>query len=245
MIEDLSAYYRQQGIDSRDFRCAHISSCSSAGGNFTTAKASFVGPEYESGSLPRLLFLSLDAGSATPDASQRTLAAVRAQELATNVSTLPKGKHWYETHELAFLLLYQFKPDLTAADTSPFFAHVNSAKCCMNNPGRRQAADVLFKNCRGYLPGELQILQPDIVVSQGSPAKRAMEQFDVLEPQVRTADGLRCEGNVIRIGSRKALWLPTHHPSAYGVFWPQKKKCWRLYVDAVATFMATGSLQAW
>lgn len=168
-----------------------------------------------------------------------------AQELATNVSTLPKGKHWYETHDLAFVPLRQSKPDLTIGGTSPFFAHVNSAKCCMNNQGRRQAADALFNNCRGYLPGELRILQPDVVVSQGSPAKRAMEQFNVLEPRLRTTDGLRCEATVVRIGPKNALWIPTHHPSAYGVFWPQKKTCWRLYVDAVATFMATGSLQDW
>lgn len=245
MLAELLSYYRGHAIDSEGFACRHFGSCSQAGGRFTTAKASFVGPEYERGSLPRLLFLSLDSGSATADATARTLQAVREQELATDVSALPKGKHWYETHELAFVLLRQFKADLTVAGTSPYFAHVNSAKCCMNNPSRRQAADILFDNCRGYLPGELRILQPDIVVSQGAAARRAMEQFDVLEERTCSADGTVCKALVVRVGARHVLWLPTHHPSGYGSFWPQKKRCLPLYTAAVDVFTTARTLVGW
>jgi DNA replication protein DnaC len=75
------------------------------------------------------------------------------------------GRHWNETHELAWVLLQQFKRDLKVADISSYFAHVNSAKCSMNNPPRRQAADILFEDCREVIPGELRLLNPDIIVT--------------------------------------------------------------------------------
>ncbi|PYQ74283.1 MAG: hypothetical protein DMG01_21090 [Acidobacteria bacterium] len=45
------------------------------------------------------------------------------------------------------------------------FAHMNSAKCCQNNPRNAQAAAVLFENCRPFIAKELELLQPDIIVS--------------------------------------------------------------------------------
>lgn len=102
MLNALRLYYDHHHIGAERFRCVHEASCRGAGGNFTTAKESFVGPEYEKGKLPRLLFLSLDSGSAHPDPKDRTLEAVRRQELAEVVDLLPRHKHWYLTHELAW-----------------------------------------------------------------------------------------------------------------------------------------------
>jgi hypothetical protein len=50
---------------------------------------------------PRLLFLSLDSGSAEVDPSVKTLEAVRRREVNCDVNALPRNKHWYLTHELA------------------------------------------------------------------------------------------------------------------------------------------------
>jgi hypothetical protein len=93
MILALRNYYDERGIGALEFRCPHATSCRGAGGAFTTAKESFVGPEYEKGTLPRLLLLSLDSGSGHPRPADRTLEAVRRQELAervpARVSTAP------------------------------------------------------------------------------------------------------------------------------------------------------------
>ena len=49
--------------------------------------------------------------------------------------------------------------------------HANSAKCCMNKPQRKKANAVLFRNCQQNLSGELGILRPQIVVTQGKESR--------------------------------------------------------------------------
>ena len=159
MLSSLAAYYGAKGIAPEDFRCHHVAECSAESPRFTTAKASFVGTEYEKGNGPRLLFLSLDSGSAEVDPRRKTIEAVRYRELRENVAALHKNKHWYRTHELAWVLLRHFHPRLTIDTTSPYFAHVNSAKCCQNKHQRGKANRTLFANCRGFIPGELAILR--------------------------------------------------------------------------------------
>ena len=239
MLRKLNAFYESHGISPVGFCCPSLSKCSADSPYFTEAKASFVGPSYEESQLPRLLFLSLDSGSAYDDPSQRTAEAVRRQELATDVAALHKGKHWYRTHELALELLRQFKADLTVADTRLYFAHVNSAKCCQNKPHKKQADKTLFENCRRFIPGELRVLSPDIVVTQGGPAKDAiLEGFDVGQHDVRAVNGAHYETGLIELepGTRRGLWLHTYHPGNYGRFHPQRTHCWPRYAAAASRF---------
>lgn len=185
MLERLSDYYRAAGISAIGFGCRYERECRATAARFTTAKESYVGPKYEAGARPRLVFLSLDSGSASDVADAKTLAAVRRQTLEEDVGRLPHGKHWYLTHELAFALLRPFYPDLTIADSRLYFAHVNSAKCCANNPQRAQASDVLFDNCRAFLPGELAILSPDVIVSQGQAARSVITRAMTVRDHAR------------------------------------------------------------
>ena len=76
MLRELNAFYESHGISPVGFRCPSRAMCSANSPRFTSAKASHVGPSYEDGELPRLLFLSLDSGSADPDPRQRTAEAV-------------------------------------------------------------------------------------------------------------------------------------------------------------------------
>ena len=70
------------------------------------AREAFVGTEYEKGALPRLLFVSLDPGSSDVDPKRRTAESIRyREEHGCDVATLPKPRHWYRTHELAWILL--------------------------------------------------------------------------------------------------------------------------------------------
>ena len=238
MLRELNRFYESRGISPVGFGCPSRSACSAQSPHFTEAKASFVGPSYEERRLPRLLFLSLDSGSADPDPRRRTAEAVRRQNLATDVEALPKNKHWYRTHELAFELLRQFKADLTVADTRLYFAHVNSAKCCQNKPQRKLADNTLFENCRRFIPGELRILSPDVVVTQGGWAKAAiLKGFAVPQHDVRTVDGAHYETGFIELEpGRKCLWLQTYHPANFGLFYPQRTHCWPLYAETVGRF---------
>ena len=246
MLERLSAFYDSHGISPVAFHCPSRAACSANSPDFTEAKASFVGPRYEDGPLPRLLFLSLDSGSGDPDPQQRTPEAVRMWNLACDVAALPKNGHWYRTHEMAWKLLRQFEPHLTLPDTRLHFAHVNSAKCCQNMSGRRQADPTLFKNCRRFIPGELRILNPDVVVTQGGWAKGAI-RFAVrrhghvvrtVESDARFRRNAYYETGLVELDPdvKPSLWLQTYHPTAFGRFYPQRAHCWPLYAEEVGRF---------
>ena len=246
MLTKLYAFYESHGISPVGFRCSSRSRCSANSPHFTEAKASYVGPRYEERTLPRLLFLSLDSGSGRSDPQQRTAEAVRDRELARDVEALPKNQHWYRTHEMASELLRQFKPELTVTDARLYFSHVNSAKCCQNKRQKKQADKTLFENCRRFIPGELRILSPDIIVTQGKPAKKAiLKSFPVRRRVVRTVESAprfrldaHYETGLIELASdvRASLWLQTYHPTNFGRFNPQRTHCWPLYVEEVGRF---------
>ena len=204
-----------------------------------------MGPLYgKRTALPRLLFLSLDSGSADKCPQTRTAEAVRKGTLDLDVEELPKNQHWYRTHEMALKLLRQFEPGLTVADTLKYFAHVNSAKCCQNKPKGEEADQVLFDNCRQFIPGELCILKPDVIVTQGHQAKNAICcNFHVRRHVVRK---MKCayyksdahnETGLIELPDKKlSLWLHTYHPRYAKGFYPQYARCWLLYAKKVGRF---------
>ena len=184
MLEQLKNYYESNGISAINFRCKHEGNCRGSYADFTTAKEAFLGPEYEKGSIPRLLFLSLDSGGENKDPVNRTMEKLREDILKSNVSKFHKGRHWYLTHKLAFELLKQFKEDLSIDNIAASFAHTNSAKCCMNKKGRKMADKIMFRMCREYLSGEIAILKPDILITQGKEARFSIE--DVFANQIET-----------------------------------------------------------
>ena len=246
MLESLTAFYEANGISPVDFRCPWRAECSARSPDFTEAKASFVGPRYQERTLPRLLFLSLDSGSGHKNPQRRTAQAVRMRELDRDVAALPKNRHWFRTHEMALELLRQFDAQLQVADTRLYFAHVNSAKCCQNKSGRETADSTLFENCRRFIPGELRILNPDVIVTQGGRAKDAiLKNFEVRRRDVRTVESdprfrfdARYETGLIKLkpDSKTCLWLQTYLPNNFGRFNPQRTHCWPLYAEEVGRF---------
>lgn len=238
MLEALRTYYTRHGILSTSFTCSHKHHCEGACTDFTGPKSAFVGTGYERGELPRLLFVSLDSGSGEKISENRLPEAVRIQEeINCNVLALSKHKHWYRTHELAWYILRRFAPGIKLTEAKIFFAHANSAKCCMNKPQRKKANATLFRNCRGYLAGELEILRPDIIVTQGNEAKIA-----ILPYRKNVIDEFAAE---IEIGARKIFWLHTYHPSNWGAFNKQRRfnketqtaDGWSMYSELIHAFI--------
>ena len=110
---------------------------------------------------------------------------------------------------------------------------------------RKQADSVLFENCRRFIPGELRLLSPDIVVTQGVWAKLAIqESFDVLQHDERTLPASDYKNDAhyetglieLELGAETVLWLHSYHPGNYGHFNPQRKHCWPLCARAVGRF---------
>lgn len=243
MLRRLDAFYKSNGISPVHFGCPWRSACCGDSAAFTEAKASYVGPFFEERRLPRLLFLSLDPGGADPRPEERTIEAVRRQNLAMDVEKLPPTRHWYLTHELAFALLRQFKADLTVPDTRLYFAHVQSAKCS-DKPEKEPASERLFDNCRSFILQELEILNPDIVVTQGNAAVEAILKggFIVRQHVRRTVKDARYETAFLEFDREmRCLWLQTYLPGARSLFQQQRRHCWPLYAKAVARFWTSTS----
>ena len=232
MFGQLEAYYRDEGILSTSFTCPFQCVCSGGREAFTGPKSAFVSSGYERGDLPRLLFLSLDSGSGEESAEARLPTAVRAELEQANDIPNPKGLHWYRTYELAWYILKQFRP-LKREQVNQYFAHANSAKCCQNKRGRSQADPKLFKNCRGYLAGELRVLRPDIVVTQGDWAKSGMNSIVEIQERI---DKFAC---IARFDGRAVFWLHTYHPCRFSDFYAQRDDCegWERYSKEMKDFV--------
>ena len=239
MLGELENYYNQNGILATNFTCKHKNECSKDCGEFTGPKSAFVSVGYENGTLPRLLFLSLDSGSGNKIDENRLPLAVREREESRDVAALPKHKHWYRTHELAWYLLKRFDPSLRIENVHDYFAHANSAKCCMNKAQKEKADKILFENCREYLKPELEILAPEIVVTQGNEAKKAIL---ALGAHIRGIDDF---ASIIKLNGKKVFWLHTYHPNNWGAFNKHRNankvtgvaEGWEFYAEQVFTFV--------
>lgn len=233
MFKDLERYYREQGILSTVFTCPHQDDCKGGRDKFTGPKSAFVSVEYERRNLPRLLFLSLDSGWGAEDPKDRLPEAVRRDEMDSDIRDQRGNRHWFLTHELAWYILRRFDSNLGLEDAKRYFAHANAAKCCQNKSGSKQADPRLFANCRKYLPGELRVLRPDVLVTQGKQAKLSiMKIYGGGRPLREDTDAVQIE-----MDDRQVVWFHTHHPR-YGPFWTQRDdgRGWKRYADLIYEF---------
>jgi hypothetical protein len=228
MIDQLEEFYTKNGISSVHFVCKHRDDCENLDrGNFTGPKAALVGRHYGSGRVPKLLFVSLDSGSGETNPDLRTLQEVRKwQEEECVVDKLEKHKHWYRTLELAASILSTFDNSITIENSHQYLAHTNSAKCCVNSAGRAMAPWKLFNNCREYLKGEIEILNPDILISQGKPARVGI--MNSFESHIH-GDQNHCGHAIIEFEGRKIPWLHTYHPRYFGGFNRQRRDCYKVW----------------
>ena len=238
MYQELSDYYHSNGISALDFNCPNFSSCSrNHPTTFTTAKESFVSSGYVSHKLPRLVFVSLDSGSAEADPNLKTLESVRLwEEEKEDVLGLNRNRHWYRTHELAYTILRNFQLKLKLEEAKHYFAHINSAKCCENKPSRAQASQILFDNCRQFIPGELEILGPDIIITQGKRAKYAIDGAFPELPPPDFIPNILSEVKLITINTHPAIWIETFHPR-YHEFYSKNKPRYSRYEEVVCKFI--------
>ena len=241
MLRELEDYYARNGILSTSFTCEFKNDCKGDCEKFTGPKSAFVSSGYADNEFPRLLFLSLDSGSGDPISANRLPAAVRKhEEWEGDFSLLNRGKHWYRTHELAWYILRKFNPRLNIGEARRFFAHANSAKCCMNKKQRKKADKKLFQNCKAYLKDELKILDPEILVTQGDEAKDAIQAIH---------DGITKSigrfASIIALNGKQVFWLHTYHPGAYAAFNEQRNfdktmdvaVGWELYASRIHDFV--------
>jgi len=263
MIKTLQKYYEDNKISPLNFNCKHYNSCILKAENkkkFTKGHGLWVGSEYMKGNIPKLLFLSLDSGSAELDPRKRTMEAAREWNLKWLPGKGEKGRHWYRTQQFAWHLFneysnalnfdldigkvnenYEFTPVTEIHKIKQFYAAANSAKCCMNNKRRSQADRILFENCREFILGELNILDPDILVTQGKYARIVAKKMRIKEilhkENISGASSKEDDFHIVQLNRSKTIvWIHHYHPNNYGTFWKNRNK-YRLYAKKAIEYI--------
>lgn len=257
MLKDLTRYYRTNGIAAEDFRCPMAAGCRAVCGDFISAREAFVGSEYEKGTLPRVLFISLDPAKdlSDRDSAKRALKFMRQWEenSARPEQGSPgfrKGDHWYQTHKFAYDLL---APVASERGVTPFafphahkyFAHTNSAKCKDASQGTNQGRAVLFRNCRQFIPGEVVNLLPDVIVTQGSLARESVAgAFRTVQQLFMPSSLYRAA--VVEVDSRPVLKFEMAHPKARaGRYQAEVREAWGWYMRIGHAFLSKGLTHSW
>lgn len=227
-------------------------SCRAACTDFISAREAFVGSEYERGTLPRVLFISLDPARdlSDRDASKRALRSMRQREESADrpergSAGFRTGDHWYQTHKFAYELLAPVAQARAVGrfafpDVHKHFAHTNSAKCKDAAQGTDQGRSLLFKNCRQFIPGELVRLRPDVFVTQGAFARDSLAgTFKVL--QRGSMPSLQYHAALLEVDSRPVLRFEMSHPKARaGRYQREVREAWAWYMQVGHTFLLKG-----
>jgi len=223
MLSKLDEYYETNGISANSYinkrlKCKHFPQCSSNKSSFTPAKEAFVSTIYEDHSIPRLLIISLDPKPTFyyNDIEHRTLQAIREHEETTPTESYYDWKprsHWRQTYDMIFILLQRFIRSRNRNEIRHYFAHTNSAKC-HDKEGSEQASNELFMNCCEYLPNEISILDPDVVITQGSKKYFSfMNTFPIKTDSILYANYPNLQKvHPILINGHNAIWIETNHP---------------------------------
>ncbi len=246
MRKQLRAYFDSVGLSANNFSCMNCKECKAGNPNFVEATEPYVGVRYEMHKLPRILFVSLDPGSADKDPNTRTMEYARKWMTTCNPLELHRNQHWYETHKLAWRILRKFLPVLQFRKIGSYFAHTNCAKCCHNNVGNARGPNVMFENCRPFMPKEIEILTPDVLVTQGNPAKWVVE-YEIYKDdkecykkaeRLDTCDKDYCKIYIIIIGKRRVIWIHSYHPNYFGGYNKQKRNCHEIWADIVYEYLS-------
>ena len=186
--------------------------------------------KYKGNRIPRIVVVSLSL----PQPEGPPVPPTEEMELGERT-------HWSGTLAMVRSLLHHFiapenfpkpvrysedlKRNQDRMEVEKLFVHVRTAKCCSNADGEHQEPRKVYANCGRYLSEELRILKPDVIVTQGVPAKEETAKHVFDEDANTTAteviDGI--DHSIARIvnlkpvGDWKVYWLSTH-------FWIQRAR---------------------
>ncbi len=227
MLARLDQYYNEQGISAVGFKCPHRGECSSvcAPGQMATPQAAYVGPGYEEGKLPRLLFVSSDTCETwyKDHPEWVTLEGVRKITLSDRLKNSSNpNTHWHQTFDFARLLLAAFAKErlgvsLTINEAVEYFSHTRSVRCKDGTIGTREGNELMARNCKRFLKGEIQAMSPDIIVAQGARARNALWNIFPVIRQVSMPEYPMTYCQIVQLSEgHTAIRIVAKHPCARG-----------------------------
>jgi hypothetical protein len=159
----LSDFYKKTGTSVDAFCCPKFDACARAqGSDLWQGSEAHVGHRY--GEPVPVVVVSLDRGERSQNLLDRTSAI---EGLGT-----PTNPHMRGTRELLRALL----PEVADSDIWHHFAMLNSAKCACRDGRMDSVVRELYWNCAEFTLGELEVLRPRIIVTQGKNARICLEQ---------------------------------------------------------------------
>jgi len=227
--KQLTEYYLKQGIHPKEFHCPHQDFCRQFAyqGQMIETKMSLVGSLYGV-RYPKIVVVSLDP----PDQGdkfflpeRRTTEYIAKFTEAENYTVNRPNPHWAMTQIIVNDILRHFEytsksgaavviesySGRTIDNVTPYFAHVNVAKCSMRDPNKRQAAREVHETCsNAYLVQELNILQPEILVTQGKTTNDILGLLLIGKPVM--VENLPVTYQ-IKLAGKAVLWMPMRHPT--------------------------------
>lgn len=178
--------------------------------------------KYKGHRIPRIVVVSLSASE-----------PMRKPEEDKSLSLNP---HWRGTTTTIRSLLDPFVDLAPAGDWSDestkvikeLFVHVRTAKCFSNVGGPGQEPNLLYENCGEYLSKEVSILKPDVVVTQGVPARLQAEKhvFDENARNTKVEEVESITDSIARIvrlkeDDWKVYWLRPDFPNPRTKFYSE------------------------
>lgn len=250
----LSNFYFQNDIHPTKFKCKYKTICQRYAylSDMTEAKMSMVGSLYGK-EFPRIVVISLDPPSGkdkdgkvkrwefiTPE--QRTTKYISSIHESDNYDCDRPNPHWTMTQIIIrdILTLWGYQPRPNSAtvlesylgrpidNMTKYFSHVNIAKCSMNNPNQRQSPKEVHQLCsNSFLLGEIETLQPEIIISQGATTNEVLGK-QLINRKVFTSDLPFTKE--IYLHNKPCLWLPMYHPTQQI---NKIRSVWTTYLNAI------------
>jgi hypothetical protein len=236
-LDKLRVFYDNEHISVRGFECDHRFECEQdvKGSILLRGAEGYVGPRY--GEAMKIVFMSLDIGNQTEDEDRTLLGRRRIFE---NLPTL-------NSHLAGTLAILQalFSEDLIVPqdDPWPFFVLLNAAKCSRSCCAKK-VHDRLYDRCRAFAYGEISLLDPDIVVTQGKKAKAVLGEMEEISDTdldksicLNTRSSTPSREDLVaarhyicfsRINERSVVTMHTPHPTDYGRGW------WKEFKDKLS-----------
>ena len=248
----LQSFYAANRLLVSNFCCQHAAACRKAAvRDLYRGSEAHVGCRYGEGL--RVVVVSLDTGGKGESLDKRckTIQSLYRPD----GDTLHMNPHMRGTTQLLKAI---YGPD--NGNLYELYAMTNAAKCSRADPGSAKVPRVLYENCSEFVVPELACLDPQMIVTQGNEAWRALRAGDVLSAAhkadledwvahqaagVVVRDWLRSLAReylrTVSVADRDVPTLKTIHPSARAGQWHRFVRTALQPVVTMAKHIATQS----
>ena len=221
----LQEFYQSRDISNASFSCPFQQNCEedAAPRALLHGAEAHLGSRY--GQIARIVIVSLDVGRKCPPMEERRkhVEDDLGERAPSNLNPHLRG-----TRALLEALLGEEVP---YDEVFSHFAMINAAKCTGADEKKDMVPGPLFKRCLPYAMGELEILAPQLIITQGNRARLVVKKAksftkedcdDFIAPflpcheKVEQALRSMCQAYMRswKVGGHRALALCTPHPSA-------------------------------